>query len=127
MSRPEILDAVMEFVGDPEATEIMRYIEQLEHLLRVMIVNIAEPYAVETALGYDAAVRTIVGEPLWIPLIEKVKRAISNAKENGYTFEGWTVPEIAADIQRCDSDLEDPAIEQGVLAAVKLMRDAGLV
>ena len=40
-------------------------------------------------------------------LTDKVRDALSNAKENGYTFDGMSPGEVAHDLLTYDSDLED--------------------
>jgi len=40
-------------------------------------------------------------------LKKQVERALRNAAENGHTFPGWKVKDIAEDMIRCDVDFED--------------------
>ena len=42
---------------------------------------------------------------------DHVAEAFRNAKENGYTFEGWTDEQIAIDMCTCDSILENYMVE----------------
>lgn len=42
-------------------------------------------------------------------LKERVYEALNNAYDNGYTFDGWTLDSVAADMVTYDADLEQYA------------------
>ena len=55
-----------------------------------------------------------------VVLIERVRRALKNAKENGYLFDGWSFNGIANDLINYDSDLENENLEK-VADAVRIV------
>lgn len=57
-------------------------------------------------------------------LDDLVEVAFQNARENGFTFEGWTDYSIAIDMMMCDYDISvSGASEEEVTAAVRQYRE----
>lgn len=58
---------------------------------------------------------------------EAVSRALDNAIDNGYDFEGWSFTELAEDLISNDKEFEDCAVEEIKPLTDKWYADSGFL
>lgn len=59
-------------------------------------------------------------------LTKQVREALKNAKENGYSFDGWTDNDIACDLVAYDADLETQDIEALIQVIGQVRKEMGI-